>query len=79
MGVMNFLCKHQVAIFLTCTNLIKENIIQYCGTWYGFDRGGFVTMFADLTYMHIYDNEFDDEEANEDHSKKPWVVGMCNL
>ncbi len=36
------LCKHQVAIFLTCTNLIKENIIQYCGTWYGFDRGGFV-------------------------------------
>ncbi len=36
-------------------------------------------MFADLTYMHIYDNEFDDEEANEDHSKKPWVVGMCNL
>jgi len=26
------LCKHQVAIFLTCTDLTKENIIQYYGT-----------------------------------------------
>ncbi len=36
-------------------------------------------MFAGLTYLHIYDNEFDDEEANEDHSKKPWVVDMCEF
>jgi hypothetical protein len=73
------LCKHQVAIFLTCTNLTKENIIQYCGTWYGSDRGGFATMFADLTYLHIYDNESDYEEADEDHFEKPWVVDMCEL
>jgi len=73
------LCKHQVAIFPTCTDLTKENIIQYCGTWYGFDRGGFATMFADPTYLHIYDNESDDEKADEDHSEKPWVVDMCEL
>jgi hypothetical protein len=77
------LCKHQVVIFLTCTDLTKENIIQYCGTCYGFDRGGFADMFANPTYLHIYDNEFDDEEAdekaNEYHSKKPWVVDMCEL
>jgi hypothetical protein len=72
-------CKHQVAIFLTCTDLTKKNIIQYCGTWYGFDRGGFVAMFANPTYLHIYDNEFDDEEADEDHFEKPWVVDMCEL
>jgi hypothetical protein len=36
-------------------------------------------MFTDPTYLHIYDNEFDDEEANEDHSEKPWVVDMCEL
>jgi len=29
--------------------------------------------------LHIYDNEFDDEEANEDHFEKPWVVDMCEL
>jgi hypothetical protein len=55
------LCKHQVAILLTCTNLTKKYIIQYCGTWYGYDHGGFATMFADPTYLHIYDNEYDDE------------------
>jgi hypothetical protein len=65
MGLHGNLYKHQVAIFLTCIDLTKKYIIQYCGTWYGFDRGGFVAMFADLTYLHIYDNESDDEEANE--------------
>jgi hypothetical protein len=73
------LCKHQVAIFLTCTNLTKENIIQYCGTWYGSNRGGFAAMFANPTYLHIYDNESDDEEADQDHFEKPWVVHMCEL
>jgi hypothetical protein len=48
-------------------------------TWYGSDHGGFVGMFANPTYLHIYDNEFDGEKANEDHSKKPWVVDMCRL
>jgi hypothetical protein len=36
-------------------------------------------MFAYLTYLHIYDNEFDDEEAYEDHYEEPWVVDMCGL
>jgi hypothetical protein len=36
-------------------------------------------MFADPTYLHIYDNESDDEEADEDHSEKPWVVDTCEL
>jgi hypothetical protein len=53
------------------TDLIK-NIIQYYGTWYGSDRGGFAAMFVNPTYLHIYDNEFDDEKADEIHSKKPW-------
>jgi len=73
------LCKHQVAIFFTCTDFTKKNIIQYCGTWYGSDHGGFATMFMDPIYLHIYDNESDDEKADEDHSEKPWVVDMCEL
>ncbi len=36
-------------------------------------------MFANPTYLHIYDNESDDEEADEDHYEKPWVVDMCEL
>jgi hypothetical protein len=36
-------------------------------------------MFANPTYLHIYDNESDDEEADEDHFEKPWVVDMCEF
>jgi hypothetical protein len=69
----------KLPFFLTYTNLIKKYIIQYCGKWYGSDRGGFATKFVDLTYLHIYDNESDDEKADEDHSEKPWVVDMCEF
>ncbi len=71
------LCKHHIVV--TCTDFIKENIIQYCGTWCGSNCGGFVAMFVKPTYLHIYDNEFDDEEVNEDHFEEPWVVKMCEL
>jgi hypothetical protein len=59
--------------------LISLNIVQYCETWYGFDHEGFITMFVDLTYLHIYDNEHDDEKVDEYHSEEPWVVDMCEL
>ncbi len=36
-------------------------------------------MFADPTYLYIYDNEFNDEKVDENHSKQPWVVDMCEL
>jgi len=69
----------KLSFFLHVQISLKKNIIQYCGTWYGSNHGGFVAMFADLTYLHIYDNEFDDENIDEDHSEKPWVVDMCEL
>ncbi len=43
------LCKHQVAIFLTFIDLTKENIIQYCGTWYG----GFATICGPYLFAHL--------------------------
>ncbi len=73
------LCKHQVVVLFTCANLAKETIIQYCETWYGTNCGGFTTMFANPTYLHIYDNEFDDENTNENHFEEAWVVDMCML
>jgi hypothetical protein len=36
-------------------------------------------MFKDLTYLHIYGNVFNDEEVDENHSKKPWVIDMCEI
>ncbi len=49
------LCKHQVAIFLTCIDLTKENIIQYCGTWYGFDCEGFCYhVYEPYLFAHLW-------------------------
>jgi len=64
------LCKHQIVIFLACIDFTKENIIQYCGTCYGSNCEDFVVMFADFTYLHLYNNEFNDE-PNEDDIEKP--------
>jgi hypothetical protein len=36
-------------------------------------------MVADLTYLHLYDNESNDEEPNEDDIEEPWVVNMGGL
>jgi hypothetical protein len=68
----------KLSFFLHVLILLKKNI-QYYGTWCGFDRGGFAAMVVNPTYLHIYDNEFDDEEADENHFEKPWVVDMCKL
>jgi len=73
------LCKHQVVILLLCIDITKENIFQYCGTWYGSNCGGFVAMFVNLTYLHLYNNESNDEELDEDDIEKPWVVNMGQL
>ncbi len=37
------MCKHQIVVILTCTNIFQEDIIHYCGTWYGSHHGGLVT------------------------------------
>jgi len=39
----------------------------------------FLAMFVDPTYLHIYDNESNDEKADEDHCEEPWVVDMYKL
>jgi hypothetical protein len=67
---------HQVVLFM-CVNFIKQNIIQYCETWYGFHHGGFTTMFVHLDYLHVYDKKFDDENMKKitfkSHGLSRWV------
>jgi hypothetical protein len=29
------MCKHQIVVIFTCTNIFQKDIIHYCGTWYG--------------------------------------------
>jgi hypothetical protein len=47
-------------VFVACTNLTKDDIINYC-TWYGIGCGGFKTMFMDLKYLEDDDGSLEDE------------------
>jgi len=58
------MCKHQIVVILTCTNISQEDIIHYCGTWYGSHSGGLGHMFVDP--RHIPDDmESNDDDENE--------------
>jgi len=58
------MCKHQIAVILTCTDISQEDIIHYCGTWYGSHRGGLGHMFADPRHI-LNDMESNDDEEDE--------------
>jgi hypothetical protein len=48
------------------TNVTQEDVIDYCGTWFGFNHEGLVAMFVDPTNISD-DSTFEvDSEANGD-------------
>jgi len=58
------MCKHQIVVIFTCTNIFQEDIIRYCGTWYGSHHGRLGHMFMDS--QHILDDmESNDDDENE--------------
>jgi len=54
------MCKHQIAVIVTCIDISQKDIIHYCGTWYGSHRGGLGHMFANPRHIP------DDMESNDD-------------
>ncbi len=59
------MCKHQIVVILTCTYISQEDIIHYCGTWYGSHRGGLGHMFANL--QHITNDMESNDDDKDDH------------
>ncbi len=48
------------------TNVTQEDVIDYCGTWFGSNHEGLVAMFVDPTNI-LDDSTFEvDSEANGD-------------
>ncbi len=54
------LCKHQIVVIFTCTYITQEDIIEYCGTWYGYECGGLATVFANWQDISDDGNSFND-------------------
>jgi hypothetical protein len=79
MGIERQLCKHQVVILLTCTNLTTKNIIEYCGMYYGTHRDGLKCMFANLAYLQLDDGVSIDEDYNQDSVDEVAIVNIGGL
>jgi len=51
-------------VIFTCTNISQEDIIHYCGTWYGTHHGRLGHMFTDPQHIPN-DMESNDNDENE--------------
>ncbi len=63
------ICKHQIAVILTCTDISQKDIIHYCGTWYGSHRERFGHMFTNPGHIpdDMESNDDDEDEHLEGH------------
>jgi len=59
------MCKHQIKVIITCTDIFQQDIIHYCGTWYGSHRGRLGHMFAHPQHIPVDMESNDDDE--DDH------------
>jgi hypothetical protein len=57
------MCKHQIVVILKCTNIFQEDIIHYCGTWYGSHCGRLGHMFVNPQHIP---NDMESNDDNED-------------
>ncbi len=75
------MCKHQIVVIITCTYIFQEDIIHYCGTWYGSHRGGLNHMFSDPRHI-LDDMEFNDDNDNEHLEGDDGIIefdGLMNM
>ncbi len=74
------MCKHQIVVIIICTNIFQENIIHYCGTWYGSHRGGLGHMFTDP--QHIPEDMESNDDDKDEHFKGDGIMefdGLMNM
>jgi hypothetical protein len=64
---------------LICTDFTSENIIEYCGTYFGTHHGGLKSMFANPTYLQLDDGVCDDENYNQDRVDEVSIIDIGGL
>lgn len=73
-ALCNNLCKHQIVVFMTCTNLTLDNIIEYCGTWYGTNHNGFKAIFANLANGPFSYDGVDNQKTKRSSTPMEWTL-----
>ncbi len=75
------MCKHQIVVFLTCIDISQEDVIHYCGTWYGSHRGGLGHMFVNPQHI-LNDMESNDDDEDEHFEGDDGILefdGLMNM
>jgi hypothetical protein len=62
-------------VIFTCTTNTQENIIEYFGTWYGYECGRFTAMFVDLWHI-LNDGHFPNDVDNEFIEGEEWIIDI---
>jgi len=75
------MCKHQIVVILTCTDIPQEDIIHYYGTWYGSHRGRLGHMFAHPQHIpnDMESNDDDEDEHLEGDDGIMEFDGLMNV
>jgi hypothetical protein len=73
------LCKHQVLVLLININFTKENIIEYCRTWFGSNHGGLQTIFTNLGYLQLDDGASNDEGNENTQVEEPRIIDISGF
>ncbi len=75
------MCKHHIMVILTCLDIFQENIIHFCGTWYGSHRGGLGHMFVDPRHIpnDMESNDDDEDEHLEGDDGIMEFDGLMNM
>ncbi len=58
--------KHKIIIIFMVTDVTQEDVIDYCGTWFGSNHKGLVAMFVNPKYILNDLDSKDNGEANHD-------------
>jgi len=57
----------------------EDDIINYCGMWYGSNCGGLNTMFVNSRYLQVHDGSSKDEGYDKDTIDGADVVDISGL
>ncbi|CAM6020373.1 unnamed protein product [Sphagnum balticum] len=57
-------------------DLVEDNIIKYCGTWFGSNCGGFQAMLTNMVYLQRDDGVSNDKDNEDVQVEEPGSIDI---
>jgi hypothetical protein len=66
-GQFEATCKHQIAIILFTTNILKSTLLEFCATYFSSQRGGLDVLFTTCFKDDLILASNDDGNGDDDY------------